>query len=273
MSAPKKNTPAAKGNTEVAVPMVDMTADAGAGFEGATKDSFSIPFLAILQSGSPQCKKSDGAYIKGAEEGMLMNTATSEVYSGDEGVFFLPCAYTMSYVEWQTRENGGGFRGEHDSNKGAALMRTCTVDDKNRHILPNQNQLNQTHNFYGLLLDEEGGYTRAVISMTSTQIKVAKKWMTTMNMQFVESADGKRLPAPMFANIYHMTTVAQSNDKGSWFVYNPTKERAIDPADAVDVDRYLAARAFKDSILKGEVKTAERSAEPSAEVPSDSDEF
>jgi hypothetical protein len=36
--------------------------DSGSGFEETSAESFAIPFLSILQSGSPQCKKSDGAY-------------------------------------------------------------------------------------------------------------------------------------------------------------------------------------------------------------------
>ena len=50
--------------------------EAGSGFEEATSDSYAVPFLQVLQSGSPQCKKSDGKYIKGAEEGMIFNTVT-----------------------------------------------------------------------------------------------------------------------------------------------------------------------------------------------------
>lgn len=261
MATPKRSsTPVVPeaSKTQVVVPMISMEADAGAGFEGATRESFSIPFLAVLQSGSPQCKKSDGAYIKGASEGTLLNTATGEVFDGDEGIFFVPAAYTLTYVEWQKREDGGGYRGEHDSIKGLAMLRNTRKDDKGRDILPNGNQLNATHNFYGLLIDETGGAQRVVISMTSTQIKVAKKWMTVMNMQQATRADGTRFPAPMFANIYKLTTTPQTNDKGSWFVWSPTLERALDLSDTVDVERYLGARLFKDSILKGEAKTAER---------------
>lgn len=263
--AAKKDLPGAKQNTEVAaVPLIDMGNDAGAGFEGATRESFSIPFLAILQSGSPQCKKSDGAFIKGAGEGMFINTATSDIFDGDEGIQIVPAAYTLTYVEWQLREQGGGYRGEHEASKGLNLLRSTRKDDKGRDILPNGNQLNATHNFYALLLDSEGGFSRVVLSLTSTQIKTGKKWMTVMNMQQGQRPDGSKFPAPMFANVYSMTTTPQSNDKGSWFGWVPSLERSLDLTDKGDVEIYLAARQFKDSILKGEVKVAERQEEAAA---------
>ncbi|OGC95844.1 MAG: hypothetical protein A2W25_15320 [candidate division Zixibacteria bacterium RBG_16_53_22] len=254
-----------KKGTSVAVPLINMEQDAGAGFEGATKESFAIPFTAILQSGSPQCKKSDGAYIKGAQEGMFINTATNEITDGDEGFLFVPACYTLTYVEWALRENGGGYRGEHDATKGLAMTRAAHKDDKGRDILPNGNQLNPTHNFYGIRIDEDGSAQRTILSLTSTQIKTAKKLMTTLNLQEVERPDGTRFPAPMFANRLRMTTEPQSNDKGSWFGWTPTIERRLDLTDKGDVDLYLKARAFKDSILKGEVKVADRQAD--APVP------
>jgi hypothetical protein len=103
--AKKEETPSAV--TEVAVASANSVAlnnryveDAGAGFEDADANAYAIPFLQILQSGSPQCKKSDGAYIKGAEEGMFYNTVTQELYDGDEGVVVIPCHYMQRFVEW-----------------------------------------------------------------------------------------------------------------------------------------------------------------------------
>ena len=80
----------AKAETAVAVKedtamVAAQSEDSGSGFEETSAESFAIPFLSILQSGSPQCKKSDGAYIKGAEEGMLFNSVTGDMY-GEEGV-------------------------------------------------------------------------------------------------------------------------------------------------------------------------------------------
>ena len=74
---------ALKKKEEAALPAMmaeSFAADAGSGFENADKDSYAIPFIKLLQSMSPQCKKSNGAYIQGAEEGMLFNTVTEEAH-------------------------------------------------------------------------------------------------------------------------------------------------------------------------------------------------
>ena len=41
--------------------VLDFAADAGMGMEGVDKDSFAIPFIALLQGLSPQLETVDGA--------------------------------------------------------------------------------------------------------------------------------------------------------------------------------------------------------------------
>jgi len=57
----------------------DFSGFAGEGFQGLGKDDLAIPFLVILQSGSPQLKRSEGEYIPGAAEGMLYNSVTRQL--------------------------------------------------------------------------------------------------------------------------------------------------------------------------------------------------
>lgn len=95
MAASKKKAVSKKEKVTAlpAVLMEGFEGDAGGGMEGTDFDSFAVPFLVVLQSMSPQCKKSDGAYIEGAEEGMIFNTASGEVFDGEEGVMLVPFAY------------------------------------------------------------------------------------------------------------------------------------------------------------------------------------
>ena len=46
--------------------------DAGAGQENMSQEDMMIPRLSILQDGSAQVKKRDGAYVEGAEVGMIL---------------------------------------------------------------------------------------------------------------------------------------------------------------------------------------------------------
>ena len=53
---------------------------AARGSENVTTDDMLIPRIELVQALSPARKKSDAAYIEGAEEGMLYNNVTRELY-------------------------------------------------------------------------------------------------------------------------------------------------------------------------------------------------
>ena len=71
----------------------------GTGLEDTDSGDYAIPFVRVLQSGSPQLKKNHAKYIEGASQGMLFNTVSNAVYDGDEGILVIPCAYTKKYIE------------------------------------------------------------------------------------------------------------------------------------------------------------------------------
>lgn len=232
--------------------------DANAGFEEASASAYAIPFLQVLQSGSPQCKKSDGAYIKGAEEGMFYNTVTQEVFSGDDGLTVIPCHYTQRFIEWKTRESGGGFVGEHLPSD--PVVGTTKKDDKGRDILPNGNTLVDTRNHYVLVVGVDGSLTPALMAMSSTQSKVSRQWMSKMQGIKIKNAEGAFVTAPMSSRKYKLTTVAKSNDKGSWFV--PNVELAGIVEDAAE---YQAAADFRNAVRSGEAQIKRETPEGSDE--------
>ena len=117
-----------KGKTEVAaakntaVSTIDYAADAGAGMENTSADSFAIPFLGVIQTNSPQVDKNDAKFIKGAEAGMLLNTVTGKLYDGEKGALFVPAAYRRMFLQWGPRQGeGGGFKGEFTAEQVALL--------------------------------------------------------------------------------------------------------------------------------------------------------
>ena len=63
-----------------------------------------------------------------------------------------------------------------------------------------------------------------------------------------DPATGNFVPAPMSSRKYKVTTVAESNDKGSWYGYNI----AID-SEVTNPAEYNAAVMFRNSVRKGEV--------------------
>lgn len=262
----KSTTKGASPSTAVAptkkqLPSIKYGADAHAGFEGADRASFAIPFLMILQSMSPQTKKSDGAYIKGAEEGMLYNTVANVVYDGEAGLRVIPCAFARSFVEWVPREKGGGFVAEHDVVVGEALRAKCHRNEKNADILPNGNQLNDTRNHYVLVETSPDRWEPMMLSLTSTQIKASRNWMSAMQSEC--QANG----VPMFALIYRMTTTPQQNDKGSWYGAVFDHEGYVE-----DEAVYTKAKQFYEQVKKGAVKVQDRGEVAGATGAGDADD-
>lgn len=216
------------------------------GFEESSADSFAIPFIRILQSNSPEVKKSDGAYIKGAEEGMFINSVTKTLY-GESGIEVIPCYYTQRYIEYGLREKGGGFFGEYMPND--PIINTTTKDEKNRDILPNGHQLVDSRNHYIMVRNADGSLSPAIISLSSTQIRESKNWMSQMQgIKQKNPNTGQFEISPMFSNVFLLQTKPQSNEKGSWFGIKISCVGKVSPSE------FEEAKAFNMSVRQGTAK-------------------
>lgn len=241
------------------IPFDDDLLSAGTGLEEASSDDYAIPFLRVLQSMSPQLKKSDGKYIPGAEEGMFFNTVTESVYDGTEGVIIIPCAYKKKYIEWVTRENGGGFVSDEHS---ASILKECKKDDSGRFIWTNGNQIAETAEYYSILAQDENEPEQVLLSLTSSQLGFSRRWNTMLNNARVKNAKGETVAAPMFSYMYNLTTIPQSNDQYSWMGLSVEKSRPTPMPLA------MAALDFMKAARSGavEVKQEQEGAAASAEV-------
>jgi hypothetical protein len=76
----------------------------------------------------------------------------------------------------------------------------------------------------------------------------------------------------MFSHVYRVKTVAESNDKGDWFGYDISKERALDMGSAEDRDLVEQAVRFAQSVKAGDVKIKHEDGEGSAPSHADSDD-
>ena len=80
--------------------------DAGMGYDNQTADDISIPFIDILQSGSPECKGEDPA----GKPGQIINRSSGEIYPGkDGGAAFVPVYTEHVMTEWVPLDKGGGL--------------------------------------------------------------------------------------------------------------------------------------------------------------------
>lgn len=228
------------------------------GFSEVTSEDLAIPFLRILQAMSPQKNKRDGAYVEGAEEGMFFNTVLNEVYNGEEGVQLIPCHYSRRFVEWKPREQGGGYVQAYEPTD--PIVATTRRDERtHQDMLPNGNYLQNTAQFFVLVLHPELGPQRALITMTSTQLKKARKWMTQAQSLTAKGAKGVYI-MPLMSQVYRAKTVHEQNDEGSWFGWDITRERGLNPQEPDDATLFDMAMAFAKSVKAGEVQVKEQEA-------------
>jgi len=238
---------------------MDFAAEAGRGMEGTTNDSFAIPFLSILQKGSPQVDEASGAVLKGAKAGMIYETVSKKLHDGKAGVIILPCAYKRTFLRWGARDNGGGFKGEFTPEAVAKMRGDGTIKDlENRLYFPMPDgsinlkkcDLIADHrNHFVLLIDEdEGTALKSLLSLKSTQIKKSKHLMSVLADIRIGPAGGKFCP-PTYANKIGMVTVPEKNDDGTWYgVEFDLRGQLV----AGEENYYEMARDFHASIAKGE---------------------
>lgn len=239
----------------------DFEADAGQGGEGISAQDLAIPRVTILQSGSPQVKKSDGAYVEGAAEGDIFDNINSELYDGGEGIVVVPVAYRRAYIEWIPKSQGGGFVADHGADP-SIMAKTRKGEEgtalANANLLPNGHEIVQHAEYYCLLVEEEtGAFKQVVISMSKTQLKKAKKWNSILTSLQVPRGNGIGTYNPaVFYSSYKLTTVPETKDDFSWMGWKVEKHlNTVDLPGGNDI--YFAAKSFKDAVRAGAVKVAD----------------
>ena len=260
-------TLASSENKALALPedMATRFADsAGAGREDFGAGDFAIPFIAALQTNSPQVDKTDAKYVDGAEPGMLFNTVTGAIYSAfsgakDEtpGIRVVPAAYQKLFVEWVPRTEGGGFVAQHQPDSAAHKSATPDPEKPSKLKLPNGNDLVETAYYY-VVIDGEAGPEWAVIAMTSTALKLSRKWNTLIAAKKIRIG-GEDKSVPGFGQVYQVNTVKEKNDYGTWFGLTVKGQGVVTEASLFD-----EAKNYRDAVLSGKVK-ATAPAQPDSE--------
>jgi len=233
-----------------------MAAASAEGHSDFTKDDMAIPFLRILQKMSPQLSRKEGEYIEGAQEGMIMNTVTGEIWEQETGLIVIPCKYIFKHILWKPRDSGGGFVQAFD--KGASLPQT-EKDERGRDITGDGNILTPTAEYYVLVVSEDdGGIEPALISMSSSQLKVSRAWNAFIDQQVFGPNKIQALP---YFNYYKLTTKDESNDQGSWCGWKWELHGAV-----ADMNHFSAGKSFRATVEEGVVPTKYVEDDPTADV-------
>ena len=193
-------TMAKKQNTEMTFDETrpDYIADGERGQENVALEDVQIPRLDVIQDVSPQRKKNDPAYIEGAEEGILFNTVTNELYGED--VYFVPVLFRKEWIIWKGRKDGGGFAGAFPTKEEAEAefaAQGYEPSDGDGHGY----EINDHANHFGLILREGDTFEEIVASMSKSKMKVSRQLNTMVKM-----AGGDR-----FSRVYKISAVADQN--------------------------------------------------------------
>lgn len=247
----RSNLPAKRGS---------FASRAGGGLEETTSDSFAIPFLQVLQKGSPQVDEASGKALKGAKAGMIFETVGKTLLDGTKGVELVQAHYKRVWLRWGARDAGGGFKGEVSPEMLAAMRQKgeikevkgkSYVADKNGDIDPDESdKVVDTRVHYMLLIDrKKGTFKRCVLSLSSTQVRKSKDLMSMFADLRLEEGGKEYCPAT-YQSIIKMTTVPEKNDQGTWYgVQFEVVEQFDDPEDPM----FLAAEQFKEAVKSGVV--------------------
>ena len=148
-------------------------------------------------------------------------------------------------MEWKPREQGGGFIDSHDADSGI-IGQTKRDPMTGKQVLPNGNHIVQTAYHFVLMMSGDG-YQNAVISMSSSQLKKSRRWNSLMLSQKIKGPQGMFTP-PTYAFTYNLSTVSESNDRGSWFGFSIEKGSQV-----TDASIYGESKAFAQSAASGAV--------------------
>lgn len=206
-----------------------MTADTARGSEDVGIDDIILPRIDVLQAISPQVKRNDPKRIEGAEQGMLFNTVSGELYG--ESLCFVPVKFTREFIVWQDRDSGGGFRGAYPTEAEAERERLALEN-------PDLHEVVETHVHFILLVHEDGTTEEAVLSLAKSKRKASRHLNTLVQM-----AGGDR-----FSKMYSLQATEATGKKGEYWTVT------MKPMGFVNQAIYEKAKSTYEAIMAGERK-------------------
>jgi len=223
------------------------------GLEDMTQKDRVTPFIGLIQGLSPQIDPNKPSYIEGAAIGDLFNTVTGEVYKNkDGGLRVIPVMFQKVWNAWVPRDLGGGFLGSYaDPEMSKPIFVPPSTAQYDGDV-----QLSETANHFVLAEGKDGAWAPALISMTSTKLKASRQWNTLATIA------ASKYNAPIFVRIFTLTSVSQTNEKGTFANFK------IEDTAFATPELFALAAQFRKDIQAGIVKVdMTKSTDAEAETP------
>ena len=237
-------------------------ADAGSGNENMTREDLALPFLKILSGQDPLLD--DDTFT--GRKGDIYNSVTGDVYKGKEGIVVVPCAYQRVFIEWAPRGVGSGAPIQMYSPADERPKVERNKDDNKDYVIGgNGTYIEETHQHFVLVINEDGSCQSALIAMKSTQLKKSRKWNSMIQGRTLMGKSGP-FQAPRFSHTYILRSISEENSKGSWHGWAISLDGVVN-----DAATYQQGKSFAQSIQKGDVVVKHSNDEGSDEVSDDRD--
>jgi len=217
--------------------------DAGRGMENLGQEDMALPFLKVLSGNDPVLDE-----IETARKGDIYNTVTGAVYKGKDGIRVIPCAYQRRFIQWSPRGSGSGAPVAIYTPQDTRPKTERSADDNKDYVVEgNGEYIEETHQHFVIVLNDDGAAETALIAMKSTQLKKSRKWNSMMMSRVMQGSNGAFTP-PRFSHIYHLKTIQEENSKGSWHGWEMSVEGPVQ-----DIAMYQQAKKFSEDIMSDNV--------------------
>jgi hypothetical protein len=231
-----------------------LQGDSGLGVSNMDAADVALPYLAILQSKSPQAEEGNQAQLPGAMASMFFNTVSKRFYPARDGkapgLLFVPCAYERKYVEWVDKESGGGWVAEYGLDSDIKVK--CHLDDKKKLRTPAGNLLIETAYHYGLYQEPDtGAWVQSVLPLKVTGLKINRSWNNELTTALIP---GTSLQAPRWLFYYRLTTWLETKKTFNWWQLKVQRVEESGKPSVVSSAIYHKAKAFYLMVEAGDVK-------------------
>lgn len=219
----------------------DYSKALGLGTSTIDRSVMGMPFIGIIQKGSPEFDETHRKHaekkIEGCRPGNILFEPERAVLP--QPIEVIPLATTTLYTEW--KPNQQGFVGNRDltvvSHPDYRKGQPGTPTQYREYL--GQNEL--VYTIYFLVLFKHGEkWKRGIIAFTSTQLKVGRAWAKQIVTTKIPGLEGE---PPIFACSYKLSTFADSNDKGGFYAWKLEKAKLLDPVQ----DQSLLESAFAET--------------------------
>ena len=232
-----------KSSTELSLNSDMLEQDAGLGNQNMGQEDLALPFLKIISGLDPILDENETA-----RKGDILNTVTGTIYKGKEGIRVIPCYYQRRFIQWSPRGKGTGAPlGIFGPNEAKPKTERSVEDNKEYVVGGDGDYVEETHQHFVVVLNDDGSAETALIAMKSTQLKKSRKWNSMISSITIEGKNGVFNPA-RFSHIYKLKTISEENSKGSWHGWEMSKDSRVE-----SLPIYERAKAFAESIKKDEV--------------------